>query len=212
MELDRSPIRMARLADEGTTVPAPLVSARASVLKLASDAADEAIKLAKDDRWSEPERQRQLSAVADKVIPEITKTLDVVATVNGLCDEREAQAVRDSLKQFDQDRLLLIATTLANRPKEARMSAIIRARHGDRETAAAIVNAPSSLGLLDGFDDRVIEGLRDSLIDPAVRSEIATTRFAATRCRVGIESATARLRTLTRTLEPAATRILRATA
>ncbi len=170
-------------------------------------------KLTADDRFSEVEKQRQMTSLCESVVPEIEKTATIANQVAALAEEKEAAVLRQALSGFDSARLLAIAQSLASRTREARMSAYVRAKSGnDTETMAAMLTAPRELGATDGLDPRLLDALRDHLIDsvdPGVREGISATRFALARFNHGRQSAIATLRKMTSTPEPA-TRIVRA--
>ena len=74
-ELDRrTPIRLPRLADDDSVVlPEPLTVAHMALHKTANEAAQRAIALTNDTRWSESEKQRQLSELCEATTPEIAR-------------------------------------------------------------------------------------------------------------------------------------------
>ena len=75
IELDRTTlIRLPQLADDdGGVVPEPLANAHAVLAKTANEAASKAVALANDPRWSEAERQRQLSELCEvSELPAVT--------------------------------------------------------------------------------------------------------------------------------------------
>jgi hypothetical protein len=200
MELDRSPIRLPRLSDdESTSLPAPLVTARSALLKVATDAANRATALAADPRWADAEKQKQLTALCDATLAELAPMAEVVASVEALASEHEAAALRTAIGKFDPARLLAIQQSLSSRSREQRLSAVMRARAGDAETCAAIISAPREFSILDDIDERVIDGLRDRLVDKGLRTTFAATRFACMRFRVGWQNSIDVLRNLTKT-------------
>jgi hypothetical protein len=71
IELDRAPIRLPSLSDDpSASLPAALVNARAALLQSGIKAAREASALLVDPRWSETERQNQLTSLCDKALAE----------------------------------------------------------------------------------------------------------------------------------------------
>jgi hypothetical protein len=214
MELDRSVlIRTPALSDSPEAKPpVELLNAHAALVKTANDAAAKAVALSNDGRWSEPERARQLTALADETIPQITEISEVVSAVALLCDESERSELRKAREQFDPVRALAIAQAIAGRSREGKLSALLRARTSDPEAAAAIYFAPKELSVADGLDQRLVDSLKDQLldsVDPKLRTTLDQTRFALGRLNAGIENATAQLRRLCRVEEAPAARIER---
>jgi hypothetical protein len=207
--LDTSPVKLPRLTDVAdAAVPSALTDAHKALATLANEAVAHVTAIKANKRISESERTSQLAAVSDAFTPEAAKLGEVVATVAALASEAERAALNKSVARFDPQRMLAVATAIAARPKPERVAALLRARH-DAETASAIVGAPAELGITADVDPRVLDALRDTLIDPTVRKTVSDTAFACSRLRVGIEAATATLRRLSGTSEVPATRIRR---
>jgi hypothetical protein len=90
---------------------------------------------------------------------------------------------------------------------------LLRARTSDPETAAAIYFAPKELSVADGLDQRLVDSLKDQLldsVDPKMRTALDQTRFALGRLNAGIEHAATQLRRLCRVEQAPAVRITRA--
>jgi hypothetical protein len=212
VELSRAPIRLPRLSDDeatAETLPTPLTTAHKALLQTATDAATKASEITADKRWSEPERQRQLSELCNATITELGPMAEVAAAIEASAAESEAAALRTAISKFDGARLLAIRQSLATRTREQRLSAVMRARAGDRETAAAIVSAPTEFSLIDGIDDRVLAGLVDRLVPDDVRLSVANTQFAVARFRAGLQASIDTLRRMTNTTPPMRERAVR---
>ena len=189
-------------------MPTALADAHRVLHETANTAAAQAHKIIGDTRISETERASQLSGLCESTVAEITKLDAVIGAVSTMCDENEANALRTSIARYDANRLLSIANVVASRPREGRMSALLRAR-GDREAAAALLSAPAELGVLDGIDPRLCDILRDVLIGPETRKTVSDTRFVLARLKHGREAAVRTLRRLPRTEQSPRDRIVR---
>jgi hypothetical protein len=205
-ELDRSIlVRLPALTDGGDAdaLPEPLRNAYGVLNTSANAAAVKARALIADARWSEGERQRQLSELCASSLPEFQRTGEVAAACEALADEQHANALRKAIGRYESPRLLAIAQSLAGRSKEQKLSAILKARqNADYETMASFVSAPRELGIGDDFDPRMYDAMIDALIDsvdPDVRQSFTRTRFATARMRAAVSTATDTIRRLTKT-------------
>ena len=211
MELDKSCIRLPRLAGKnGVPLARALFDASIALYRATSDAATKAIvtALAPDPRWSESERRNHLSTLCDAALKELAPLGEVAASIQDSAAEAENDALRAAIGKFEGARLLAIQQSLSSGSHEQRMSTVMRALAGDAESCAAIVSAPRELSILDGIDERVIDGLRDRLIDEELRTTCAATKFAVARLRLALQNSVDVLRRLTNSQAPMERRIV----
>jgi hypothetical protein len=202
LEHNRDPVQLPRLADtDGAAVPEALVSAHRALHALATEAVAKVAAIRKDERISEVERRDRLAAVCDEFTPQAERINEVTASVAGLASEAERSALNKAVAKYDPARLLGIATAVASRPHEGKVSALLRAK-SDPEAAAALFSCPAEIGALEGLDPRMTAMLRDVLIDPAVARAVSDTQFAVTRMKVGLEATVATIRKLTGIEQP----------
>jgi hypothetical protein len=147
---------------EGVELPASVSAVREGYLSVADDLAAKATAIRGDTTLSETGKAEKLALLYPAVETEIAKFDTAVETFEAQITEERMSARAAALAQYEPARTLAVQTRLAGATREQRMSAIDRAIHGDKETAAALLTAPAEFDIQ--FDEHVATKLHDVLI------------------------------------------------